>query len=380
MSGKAKNLVFFPDSPFADWIINRCERLFPGLNYYVSFGKNPKYLDTEKVKLVDLDEKSLRSFSLELNSYRRIIIHYHHDITGYLIELAKVPSDKIIWMLWSGDLYNTPFYKGTVYLPRTKELKLWVQFEPLTVRIKLKEKAKELLKKPGRNLYKNSFKRIKNIGSFFPKDVELASSTFGKSYNHIFHGIVSVEEQVNLSKENDFPFLGDAILVGHSGVPELNHLDTFDLIAPFVQGKPVICPLSYGNTSYISVIKDKGKEIFKDRFYPILEFMPRNAYFERLKEASVAVFGSVIHQGFGNIMTLLYLGFKVYMFQENPIYVQLVKLGLILYPLNEVDEDSFSEGLSEKEKMQNRKVLLNILSEEKVDEYYKSVYQFSIED
>ncbi len=371
---RAENLVFFPDSPFATWIIDRCEKLFPGLNDYVSFGERVTNFSTDQVRLVGLNLSSLKSFSRELGKYNRIIIHYHNEITGYLIELAQVPSHKIIWMLWSGDLYNCPFYRGEVYLPLTYGTGDITLFKPLPLKLKLKEKVKEYLKRPGYYLYKRSFARIQTVGSFFPKDVQNAKDTFGVDFTHIFHGIVSVTEQLHNSVKEGLPILGDSILLGHAGVPELNHLDIIQRMGSFFGDKKIICPLAYGNPSYIEKVKTSGVAQFGDRFEALLDYMPREEYYQKLQKGSFAIFGAVIHQGFGNIMTLLYLGFKVFLFSWNPVYAQLKYLGLLLFPLENVDQNSFSVPLSQEEKVLNRKILDEVLSEQRIDNYYREVY------
>jgi hypothetical protein len=376
--GKAENLVFFPDSPFAIWIIDRCERLFPGLNTYVSFGEKSKNFSSDKVRMVGFGLLELKEFSKELSQYKRIIIHYHHEITGYLIELANVPSRKIIWMLWSGDLYNCPFFKGELYLPLTAQQGSITTFPELSWKSKLKEKSKQFLRRPGYYLYKKSFQRIQQVGSFFPEDVKNASLTFEKSYTHVFHGIVSVKEQVKDSVHLELPELGEGILLGHAGVPELNHLDMIQRFGSLFADRKVICPLSYGNPEYIDSVRDMGFASFGDRFEAIQNYMPRQEYFFKLQEAAFAVFGALVHQGFGNLMSLIYMGFKVFMFSENPVYIQLKNLGLILFPLESLENSSFKNPLTTDEKIHNRTILDSVLSEDRVDEYYRSVYLFPV--
>ncbi len=380
MSFKSQNLVFLPDSPFADWIIDRCDRLFPGLNDYVTFDENPKKISSAQVKTIGLDEKKLRDFSKKVSSYQRVIIHYHHELTAYLIELADIPSSKIIWMLWSGDLYNSPFYKGRVYLPQTFALDSVFKFQPLSLKSKVKEVVKFLLNKPGYFVYKKSFKRITQIGSFFPGDVINASKSFNKEYSHIMHGILSVNEQLKDMDHISPGDLGDAILLGHAGVPELNHLDLMTQLKECFLNRKIICPLSYGNPEYIKEVKKSGLELFSASFFPLEDYLPRAEYYQILIQSSFAVFGSLIHQGFGNIMTLLHLGMKVFLYTENPIYRQLTDLGLLIFPLENASPEDFQIRLTNDEVNYNRTLLNELLSDQKVDEYYRNVYQLEIQD
>lgn len=378
MYRKGENLVFFPDSPFADWIIDRCERLFPGLNDYVTFGENPKKINSSLVKTIGLDEESLRIFSKQISRYERVIIHYHHELTAYLIELADVSSSKIIWMLWSGDLYNSPFFTGRIYLPQTYALDSVFKFSPLTLKAKVKEGIKLILNKPSYFFYKKSFKRINKIGSFFPRDVKNASNSFNKDYSHVFHGILSVNEQLKGIDQTDPGNLGDAILIGHAGVPELNHLDLMDSMYECFSGRKLMCPLSYGSPEYIKEVKKIGLEKFSDSFIPLEDYLPREEYYKLLMKSSFAVFGSLIHQGFGNIMTLLQMGMKVFLFEENPIYSQLKSLGLFIFPLDDASPEDFHNRLTNEQIFHNRTLLKELLSDPIVDEYYRNIYQLEI--
>lgn len=378
MYRKGENLVFFPDSPFADWIIDRCERLFPGLNDYVTFGENPKKINSGLVKTIGLDEESLRIFSKQISRYERVIIHYHHELTAYLIELADVSSSKIIWMLWSGDLYNSPFFTGRIYLPQTYALDSVFKFSPLTLKAKVKEGIKLILNKPSYFFYKKSFKRINKIGSFFPRDVKNASNSFNKDYSYVFHGILSVNEQLKGIDQTDPGNLGDAILIGHAGVPELNHLDLMDSMYECFSGRKLMCPLSYGSPEYIKEVKKIGLEKFSDSFIPLEDYLPREEYYKLLMKSSFAVFGSLIHQGFGNIMTLLQMGMKVFLFEENPIYSQLKSLGLFIFPLDDASPEDFHNRLTNEQIFHNRTLLKELLSDPIVDEYYRNIYQLEI--
>lgn len=375
MNSQRENLVFFPDSPFADWIIERCECLFPGVNEYYTFGKSPKKITSKLVYSIGFEEEELKKFALKIPGFQRVIIHYHHELTAYLIEKARVPSSKIIWVLWSGDLYNSPFYKKSIYLPKTGKSTSIPKIPELGLAEKLKEKVKQAFGKPSFFTYQSSYSRFQHVASFFPGDVANARETFDKNYTHLPHAILSIKEQIHQWDSDELPQLGSGILLGHAGVPELNHLDILEDYSFYFTGKTVICPLSYGNSEYIREVKELGLKKLGSAFQPMEEYMPREEYFTFLKKCSFAIFGSIIHQGFGNIMTLLYLGFKIFMLEENPIYKQLTFLGLKLFPLEDAKSMNFEESLSTNDILHNRKILDQILGEEQVKSYYKSLYQ-----
>ncbi|MBC6367458.1 TDP-N-acetylfucosamine:lipid II N-acetylfucosaminyltransferase [Algoriphagus sp. AK58] len=362
-----QNLILLPDSPYSDWIIERSEKVAVGVNRYVCYSNSFKYNSNPKILRKDY---LLSLNKRDANSYQKVIIHYHNELSGFFLEKNNIPKNKVIWVLWSGDLYNTPFYNRAIYKPLTNQFIGSNNLYKLQGLKILKEILKYFLKMPGYFDYKRSFQRIGTIASFFEKDVENAALIFNKDYKRIIFAILSFEEMIRGLPEKHYIKLGEKILLGHAGVPENNHLDLFQRILSLNSSRTLLCPLSYGESSYIQKVVEKGEELFGYRIEFVRDFMPRDEYYLKLSEVKFAIFDTLIQQAFGNILGLLYLGVKVFLNEENSIYYQLKKMGLLIFSINNLSSEIEIE-LTIDQINTNREILIEYFSEEKINDYYK---------
>ncbi|KEO73461.1 TDP-N-acetylfucosamine:lipid II N-acetylfucosaminyltransferase [Anditalea andensis] len=367
-----ENLVFLPDSPYSNWIIDRSEALLPNINQYVCLASSRKYLEFSFIT----NSNYVKNLSLkQANSFKRIIIHYHNESTAYFLEKNKIPFYKVIWVLWSGDLYNTPFYSKPIYQPITNKL-TYVYNNRFNK--KIKEIIKGLLKREGTVLHRKSFKRIKFIASPFEKDVLEARNLFSQDFVHIPFAFLSVDELFDRDLLQDLEVNGNKILIGHSGVPEGNHLEAFDIIKKFKINHIILCPLSYGNLDYINEIRTKGNTIFGTRFEPIMDFLPKKEYYNMLSQVGFAIFNNNVQQGFGNVLGLIFLGVKVFLNPSNSIYFQFKQWGIVVYNLEELTEEDLLNPLSSDQITLNKKIIIDKFNENALNEFYKGLYEIVV--
>ena len=137
----------------------------------------------------------------------------------------------------------------------------------------------------------------------------------------------------------------------------------------------IVCPLSYGENSYQQIIIETGREIFGDKFLPVVDYMPIQQYVGILINCGFVIMNHVRQQALGNILIMLYLGAKVFLREENPVYTFLKNHGAILFSIQTLEEDKslLSEGLSVEDIHINRKVLMSIWSEQVVTDMTKSL-------
>lgn len=374
-----ENLIILPDSPYSKWIIDRCEKVNSGKNHYITFCSSiPSYplpmLDIKGVSLA-----ILREVANSLKEYKSIVLHYHNDVLGFLLEYGKVNPDKVSWVLWSGDLYNSPFFDRPIYLSKTKAFTEGSILKRPKGANWIKELLKFYLRRPGYFTYKNSFQRVGTIASFFEGDVAHASRVFKKQYRHLPFALLSFEELVKGIPAEKISKPGEKILLGHAGVPENNHFDLFPKLENLAVNRLLVCPLSYGNSIYIEAVSNYGKSLFGDRFETIVDFLPRDEYYLKLSEMGFAVFNTLIQQAFGNILGLLYMGVKVFLNPENSIYQQLKGIGVTVFSIDELTEQSLRETLSKAQINSNQELLKINFSEDKVNEYYSRLLKFTPE-
>ncbi|WP_026968971.1 TDP-N-acetylfucosamine:lipid II N-acetylfucosaminyltransferase [Algoriphagus terrigena] len=367
-----KNLIFLPDSPYCEWIIERCEHVLPGENRYINVcASEPKY-PHPCLEVKGGDYAELCALADQLNSYAQIVIHYHFDLLGFILERAEITPDRVTWVLWSGDLYNTPFFDRQIYLPQTRFYAAGGVILPPTGLRWLKEKIKLYRRKPGYFSYRKSFQRIGTIASIFEMDVAHASRIFGRSYKMLPFALLSFEELLRgIPGEGKQP--GEKILLGHAGVPENNHLEMFERMRELAVDRPLVCPLSYGNSTYSKMVYAKGSSMFGAQLEIIIKFMPRQDYYTKLSEMGFAVFNTLVQQAFGNILGLLYMGVKVFLNRDNSIYTQLKKMGIVVFSMDELTNQNLLNRLSPSEIAHNKTLLKRDFAEENIIRYYRSL-------
>ena len=105
----------------------------------------------------------------------------------------------------------------------------------------------------------------------------------------------------------------------------------------------IICPLSYGDEKYREEVIKKGKEIFKEKFHPITEFMNYQQYLELLSKCSVGIFNNNRQQAMGNISALLKIGKKIYLRNNTSMWKEYEKNNLKIFNIEEVKNATSDE-------------------------------------
>lgn len=97
----------------------------------------------------------------------------------------------------------------------------------------------------------------------------------------------------------------------------------------------LICPLSYCATKeYQQEIINYGKDIFGDKFIPLLDFLPLTDCLEILKKVDIAIFAHENQQAYGNIIQLLGMGKKVYM-RKTTSYDEITQNGILVFDFDD---------------------------------------------
>ncbi len=260
-----------------------------------------------------------------------IFIHYlTKELSGILFTFKK--NVKLLWVVWGADLYE--------YLP----LKLYDQYTSETLR-KLDGKIKSLLNRISTSFYrelrKPVIKKLDYIITTHRGDVRLfrkflKSKTRWYPYD-IYPNPIDTEEIYKATRNSDDDRIffykkkkEKILLIGNSGAPTNNHLDILIRLSKLKeQNFKIICPLSYGHTSYINKIVEEGRRIFGNRFIPLTQFLKPERYFQILKTIDLAIMYHNRQQGRGTINILLQLGKPICMkktssffyYQENNMYV-----------------------------------------------------------
>ena len=150
---------------------------------------------------------------------------------------------------------------------------------------------------------------------------------------------------------------GNNILLGNSATYTNNHLDAFLNIKKInINGRKIITPLSYGDKNYREIIVSEGYKNFGNNFHPLINFMDVDEYIALLQSCSIVIMNHLRQQALGNIIISLYMGAKVFLDKDNPVYLFFRKRNAYIYLLDDLDVES--KTLLKKEQIDyNRKVI-----------------------
>lgn len=355
---KKKILHLSMDDKFTDMALYYFELLNPKNNTLVVYtDKQPKFVKTNCtwVNRSNIIER------INITDYDLVIFHSLPSVLFYFIK--KLPKNiPIVWLGWGYDYYDL--------LPEKLLLDKTFQVSNMDRGRGFNFKGfKEAIKKI---IFPNKNKIIERINYFSPV-LESEYKMVKEALNcrdfpeYIYFNYGSLEK--NYIKGFDGKLVnGNNILVGNSATDTNNHVEIFDLLNTLALGDStkIICPLSYGNDTYKKNIINIGNNILGERFEPLVEFMNIDDYISKIISCRVVVMNHVRQQAFGNIITMLYLGAKVFLREENPIYIFLKNKGAIIYSIQglEKNNDLIYEKLIDSEVVKNQNILRDFISED----------------
>jgi dTDP-N-acetylfucosamine:lipid II N-acetylfucosaminyltransferase len=286
----------------------------------------------------------VRSFFCE-----KIIVHKIPHNIYFLLLFSIFPrlARKSVWIIWGGDLY---YHKL-----RTKSIKTsFIEvFRKMIIR------------------------RFNGLASALEGDYNLAK----KWYNVSGPFIYTFAYPSNLFKSLDLNYSQKdnriSIQIGNSACSTNNHLQLLDSLK-FLREERILlyCPLSYsGEQNYITEVIQKGFEIFgKEKFIPMLEFMPHDEYIEFLSRIDVAILNHDRQRGLGNITSLLSLGKKIYIKESITTWEFCVKQNIRVFSVN-TDLQDVLVPLPESVKEHNLRLVRSLFSEDRLISQLAEVFE-----
>jgi dTDP-N-acetylfucosamine:lipid II N-acetylfucosaminyltransferase len=355
------------DSPFMKSSISIFERAYSGQNQYLLISDSNKAYDYTSFKdlsflfLNTIDSKKFLNRNEEI--FKIIIFH---GLNSLNIDLAYGIKnyDKCIWLFWGGEIYNNPLInKKEIYGFLTKKA------------IKNSSKNfKEIVVRTARIFFfypmiyhklKRVIPNFKHLGVPFQEDYcEISSMVKFKGdlsfFQYSYYPLEFVFSDFNNCESN-----GINILVGNSSTPENNHLEIFEILYQAdLKNRNIITILSYGDVKYKNFILKEGEKILQKNFRPITEFIPLTEYNTLLKSCNIAILNHYRQQGMGNVISLLWMGTKLFLSEKNTIYLFLKRKNIIIYSVEELKEDFslLDLPLNDLEIVHNRNILFSEFS------------------
>ena len=281
---------------------------------------------------------SNKKASMLIENSNIIVIHSLFFPVSDLKKLSEIDEKKLIWFIWGGDLYDT-------YLAYKKR--------PYHISSLIREIYR-------RKFFSKIDYVIANDG-----DYRVFCSWYKTKAKKLF-----AQYTYNLIDKSEISHKNTTdgkirVLVGHSATRTCRHLDVFEKLSSFKDKITVISPLSYpSDIKYIDKVKKIGYEIFGDSFIPITEFMDYKEYIKLLSSIDIGVFANNRQQGNGNIISLLYLGKKIYISPENNLYQMYKEMGAYVFAYPEDVDEMFVHRLSGDEADNNERVIQKQFSDE----------------
>ena len=129
-------------------------------------------------------------------------------------------------------------------------------------------------------------------------------------------------------------------------------------------------PLSYGNKNYAKLVISKGKNIFGDKFIPIIKFQENSEYLNFLTKIDIAIFAHERQQAMGNILTLIELGKKVYLKDSTTSWKFLNEIGLKIFEYKNINLDKIETIDKEK----NSKIIKSFFTINKYQKQLEKIF------
>jgi dTDP-N-acetylfucosamine:lipid II N-acetylfucosaminyltransferase len=362
----AANYIFekaFPQSN--DFIITH-----PRFNRKLTFVKKG-----ENIEILYYGRNLVRVLTERVQKYNCIILHGITELNSTVFLASKV-KNKFIGIFWGAELYTQENFPEKSLVGE------------LTASIKLNEPDK--LKE-----------RIKKIISQFiyNKPLIIKDATKSAAYELVYFG-VPYEEEFDFLKEkklisancrlipftyyplefimrgNDLSIItGNDIFLGNSASFTNNHLEAFQILKQMnIGNRKIVVPLSYGNSLYAEYIQKEGSKLFNAGFKPLRTFMPLNEYTRELQSCGITIMNHFRQQAVGNILTMLWLGSKVYLNESNTVFHFLRRIGVKIFSIEKdlTKENPYAlSNLSKNEMEQNRLILKKTISEENIIKFLK---------
>lgn len=294
---------------------------------YISRGRNFKGIIKKVLLISQLPILYLKLFNSCKNS-EKIYFHGLFDIRIiFFLYIFKIFLRKSFWDMWGGDLY---------YFFKNKNI--------------IHKKIDEYVKG---NFY--------GYITYINDDYELAKKWYkakGKYFKcFIYPGnLYKKIEIINFQKKELY------IQIGNSADPSNNHFEILNKLEKFKhENIKLFCILSYGDKIYAEKVVEHGEKIFKEKFIPIVDFMPFEDYMKFLSEIDIAIFAHKRQQGMGNIISLLGMKKTIYMDKNVTTFVTLKEIGVSIKSLDNIEDLSkFNNFILEK----NEKIIKQVFSKE----------------
>lgn len=346
-------LHLLSDDKFSDYVVGQFSEpeMCSEFVLMTSLDRTEYFENTKGVKVVNPCQKDLMNDLIHsLGNYSAVVLHGLFFPWCETV-LRNVPeSVKVAWVFWGGEIYGRKDLRVSFLSNRSKALFF------------LHEIKKKINRKGRIGQYElplGLFNRIDYCLTDIHEDYEFVTSYTHSNMKEVWYNYYSIDETIGELRNQCVE--GNNILIGNSCSLECNHLDGFKVARNIHDDNlDIVVPLSYGEPWLRQLLLKRGKHMFGDRFHPLIEFMPRDEYNKILKSCATVIMPHYRPQAFGNILTALWLGSRVYMSEKSHLYAFFKRIGVAVFSI-ESDiihaKHPKSLALSESEREENRRII-----------------------
>lgn len=322
-----KILHIVTDEKFTDYAI----RQFSAPEMCSEFILIPSNDGNIKVKLADQctivrqSSEEFKTLLQNLGNYSAVVLHGMHWPVWQKPLLKAMPDGvKVAWVFWGGELYGQPDIANSFLAPVDKCINT------------IHELQKKLLDKkqpPIAFVPKEYYSRVDYCLTAMPVEYEFAKSYLNRpDMKYLWYNYYSIEE--TMGSVFDKQCHGSNIWIGNSATISCNYFDTILKLRKIDVGdREVIVPLSYGSPWLMNYVPRVYRRVFGDKFKPLMDFVQRDEYNEKMLSCNVMIQPHYLSQGVGNILTGLWLGMRVYISEKCITADYLKQIGVTFFTI-----------------------------------------------
>lgn len=344
-------------------IINRTidmfEAVFPGENLFVVDSKKPVFKWVRNNGPVISMSEFRRTYGGA--RYEAVYIHYLNRRKMNMVNRLDLSGSKVYWIIWGADLYNK------LLAPRGFRLyakDTWGDRQPVG---RLDRWLKKMRAERNRRFISRKVDYIvtDTTDNDYAYLLKYYPELKDKEWRDFFYYPIDVilGPQLLHSKTT-----GNGIMIGNSASVTNNHQSVIRQLSELdLGGRKVTVPLSYnGNPEYIKAVCETGQSHLGKLFNPLMEFMPLEEYNLLQASTGYAFFGNLRQEAIGNILIVLYLGAKVFLYPANPVYEWALSKGLKVFDLSKLSQADIDTPLDGESRLSNRTILLDLYSRDRL--------------
>lgn len=352
------------------------EKVFPHSNEVLIFDWKPnspiKHLGKYANKpIVSHNKGYAYGKDFDFSGVTHIIAHY---LTMDMIDFIKSAPQNIhvCWEIYGADLYNQFLvdYGYNIYYTSPKKYSkysiLETYFNPIFKALLYLKGVKYVYSSQRKKQFEYICHRVNSLQYGCKYDASLVEKYAKRTIPNYEIFNYSLTEVLGDLIDYDF-FEGRDILIGNSASLTNNHLYILRCLqkSTLPEDARIIMPLSYGGEQkYINDVVSAYSSTISNELIIYKKYMPLHEYNKTFTKLRAIVLSAWRQESQGTAIMGFYLGVKVFMSQNSPLYRWFLDCGFIVYSIENATKEQIATSLKNEEKIHNRNIVLQRYNDE----------------